>query len=109
MATNYLQQGDVLTYHNDTDNTIASGQAVLVGKRLGVALTDIMLDTTGALRMVGVFQLPKAAVDIDVGTPLYWQVSEQKLTKTATDNTLASSTFASATAADATIVIKINA
>jgi len=109
MATNYLQQGDVLDYLNDSEESIASGEVVLVGKRLSVALTDIAPGVVGAIQMVGVFNLPKAAEVISIGTPLYWKASQQQLTKTATGNILVGFAYANTTAADKTTAIKINA
>jgi len=109
MATNYLQKGDVIDYVNDSEEDIASGEVVLIGKRIGVALTDIVQDAVGAIQVVGVFQLPKAAEVISIGTLLYWKASDQHLTKTATGNILAGFACTSASAADTTIAIKINA
>jgi len=109
MAKNYLQQGDVLDYLNDNEAAIVSGAVVVIGKRVSVALTDIAPETVGAIQVVGVFNLPKAAEVVAMGTPLYWKASPQHLTKTATGNTLAGFACASTTAADKTIAIKINA
>ena len=109
MATNYLQKGDVLDYLNDSEDEIVSGDVVLLGKRLGVALTDIAYKSVGAIQVVGVFNLAKAAEDVTMGMPLYWKESQQQLTKTATGNILAGFACINTTAADTTVAIKINA
>ena len=109
MATNYLQKGDVLDYLNDNEGDIASGQVVVLGKRIGVALTDITANTVGAIQMVGVFNVAKAAEEFSIGLPLYWKASSQQLTKIVTGNTLAGFAFAAARAEDVTIALKLNA
>ncbi len=109
MAKNYLQKGDVLDYLNNSEEDIVSGEVILIGKRLSVALTDIVPDSVGAISVVGVFNLAKAAEEFSIGTPLYWKESQQHLTKTATGNILAGFACANTTAADTTIAIKINA
>lgn len=58
MATNYIQDGQVIDYAN-AGAAIASGDVVVVGNRIGVALVDIAATTgTGAVGFWGVFSLP---------------------------------------------------
>jgi len=80
MATNYVQTGDIHNFTN-AGSAISSGDVVVVGQRLGVALVDIAATTgTGAVQMVGVFDnIPKvtAAVIAD-GESLTWDVSAGK-------------------------------
>ena len=86
---NYIQDGDRLDYANSSGNTITSGTAVLVGKRVGVAVADIANNTTGVLAMEGVFNLPKLSTDVLAqGDLLYWDNTNKRLTSTTTSNTL---------------------
>lgn len=58
MAANYLQDGTVIDYAN-AGAAIASGDVVIVGNRIGVALVDIAATTgTGAVSFYGVYELP---------------------------------------------------
>lgn len=77
MATNYIQDGTVIDYAN-AGAAIASGDVVIVGNRIGVALVDIPATTgTGAVSFYGVYELPAvngaafvmgASVNYDVST-----------------------------------------
>ena len=82
MAKNYVQPGNVLD-HTAAANLV-SGQAVLVGKRLGVALTDIANGSQGPVSVEGVWSLPKKAGDTPAqGDLLYWSAADSALTTTA--------------------------
>lgn len=59
MSTNRIRGGHTLTWTNGTGNAVVSGQPVLVGKKLGIATTDIPVNATGELDMDGVFLLVK--------------------------------------------------
>lgn len=58
---NRIREGETLNYINETDATIVSGTAVHVGCLIGVAATDIEPGAEGALRLDGVYELPKTA------------------------------------------------
>lgn len=61
MANNFIQPGKVLDYVNTTTDTVVSGQVVLVGVILGVALGNIAPGQTGSVQIDGVFAVPKLA------------------------------------------------
>ncbi|MEK6531263.1 MAG: DUF2190 family protein [Deltaproteobacteria bacterium] len=85
---NYIQTGESLEYTAGAN--ITSGSGVLVGKRLGVAATDIANGSKGVLAMRGVFSLPKLSTDVVAqGDELYWDDTNKRLTLTATSNTKA--------------------
>lgn len=89
--------------------TITSGSGVLVGKRLGIATTDMVNGTKGSLAMEGVFNLPKLSTDVVAqGDLLYWDDTNKRLTTTATANTQAGFAFAAAGNGVTTVDIKIN-
>lgn len=74
MATNYEQPGKVIRYTAGAD--VVSGQVVVVGKILGVALEDIANGATGNVAIDGVFRVPKvSAAVIAAGENLTWDAS----------------------------------
>lgn len=77
MATNYVNEGTVLTFAN-TGAAISSGDVVVVGEILGVALEDIAATSgTGAVQIEGVFDVPKLdAAVIAQGEGVIWDSSE---------------------------------
>lgn len=104
---NYVMSGDVINYVAGA--TISSGQVLLIGKRIGVALTDIANGATGAVRMEGIFTVAKLSTDVVAqGDLLYWDDTNHRLTKTATDNTLAGYASAAAGNGVTTVEISIN-
>ena len=74
MATNHEQPGNVIRYTATAD--VVSGQVVVVGKILGVALQDIANTATGNVAITGVFRVPKvSAAIIAAGENLTWDAS----------------------------------
>lgn len=61
MAKNYYQDGTTMDWTNGTGKAVLSGQPVIVGSVVGVALGNIPADGEGVLKMTGVFVLPKVA------------------------------------------------
>lgn len=108
MAQNHIQPGAAMPYTNATAAAIVSGQGVLVGNRLCVAMGDIAIGATGELATQEVWELPKvAATAIGQGVDVYWDDTNKVITNVATANTLAGCAFAAAAAADATIQVKL--
>ena len=74
MATNYLTPGDVVQH--TAAAAISSGDVVVMGTRLGVALGDIANGETGSVMVRGVFRLPAlSAAVIAAGETLTWDIS----------------------------------
>ena len=74
MTTTAVQRGDVIDY--TAGSTIASGDVVVIGNIIGVALTDIANGSTGSVATRGVFTVPKvSAAVIAQGESLVWDVS----------------------------------
>ena len=95
MATNYVQDGKVISFTASAD--IESGQVVVVGSLVGISLADVASGSVGQLAVEGVFDVPAAAAAITVGAPVYWDADGDPYggtadsgaaTATATDNTL---------------------
>ncbi len=55
----YWQRGEAIDYVNPTENMIPANTVVILGKRIGIAGTDIPAGETGSLHMIGVFTIPK--------------------------------------------------
>lgn len=87
MAKNLVAPGDVLDYTVPSATTIASGDPVLIGDLLGVALIG---GTTGdmiPIQVEGVFTLAKTTGEAwTLGSKLYWSAGTSKVTTTATSN-----------------------
>lgn len=89
---NYIQEGDVLDVTPAAD--LASGAGFLIGTTttgiLGVAVAAIAANTVGAVRVRGVFELAKLSTDVVVvGSQLYWDDTNKRLTLTSTNNSFA--------------------
>jgi len=73
MARNYINDGAFINFTAAAD--IASGQGVVVGSVLGVALESVKTGAVGGAAIFGAFELPKlAGADIAQGDPLIWDV-----------------------------------
>lgn len=61
MAKNFINKGETITWTNGTGTAVASGDPVVVGNLVCVALTDIASGAVGVLATEGVWELPKTA------------------------------------------------
>jgi len=110
MAQNHIQEGAAMPYTNATAADIASGDVVLVGNKVCVALGDIAIGASASLACTEVWELPKvAATVIGQGATVYWDATAKVITNVATANTLAGFAFVAAASADATIQVKLAA
>lgn len=108
MTTKFVQPGEVIDYTAGAN--IASGQVVLMGARIGVALKAIANGETGPMQVTGVFNVAKLSTDnMAQGALLYWDNTNSRLTTTASGNTLAGFAAAAAAASTTSVNIKINA
>ena len=108
MTTKFVQPGEVI--HYTAGANIASGQVVLMGARIGVALKAIANGETGPMQVTGVFNIAKLSTDnMAQGALLYWDNTNSRLTTTASGNTLAGFAAAAAAATTTSVNIKINA
>jgi predicted RecA/RadA family phage recombinase len=75
MATNYISGGDTIAWTN-AGTAVVSGQVVVVGKIIGVAMVDIANAATGTVAVRGVFTVPKVSgAVIAQGENLVWDAS----------------------------------
>lgn len=72
MARNFVENGNTISINNTGADDIESGDPVVIGSVVAVAITDIKAGSVGDGFATGVFQLPKlAADDISVGDAVF--------------------------------------
>lgn len=102
---NYVQEGKRLTH--TAAATIVSGQPVLVGKRLGIATTDIASGEKGSLAMCGVFTVTKLQSAVFAqGDDGYWDNTNSRVTTVSAGNTLAG--YAHSAAGSGVVTMELN-
>ena len=85
MNARYWQRGETLDY--TATEAVTNGQVVSLGNRIGVAGNDIAEDATGALHVTGVYIMDKKASEkITMGTPVYYDATEDEITATEKGN-----------------------
>lgn len=105
---NFVQEGHVLDYTPGAP--VASGAVVVIGVRVGIAVSDIAANATGALRVKGVVELAKLGSDVVAqGALLYWDAANSRLTTTASGNVLAGYAAQAAGNGVTTIWLHLNA
>ena len=108
MTTKYVMSGDVIDY--PAGSAVSSGQILLIGNRIGVALTAIAAGAVGAVRVQGVFTVAKLSTDVVAqGDLLYWDAGNTRLTTTASTHKLAGYAFKAAGSGVTTVEVNINA
>lgn len=113
MSAKYWQRGETIDY-TPTDD-LANGDVVDLATRIGVAGNDIPAGETGAVHVVGVFEIPKATGAVTVGQALYWDKAAENITTVAStgespsvvNNTPAGWAVAAAGSSDATVLVKL--
>lgn len=107
---NFIQPGEIMEFAN-SGAAIASGDMVVVGDRVGVAVVDIAATTgSGSVSMEGVYSLPKTTGQAWVqGDKLFLDTSTDKLTNVATANTPAGYAFEAAGTSATTGLCKLDA
>lgn len=115
---NFISDGKRLEWYNDSGSPVISGQVVLAGSLVGVAVEDIASTGTGALALQGVFALPKGVLStcaLTVGQAVYWDASGAVVTgtiasgvyPTATANVFVGKVTKAATAAATTVQVRL--
>lgn len=97
MATNLIQDGEVLNWTNGSGSAVTAGTVIPLLSRCGIALVDIANASTGSVALEGVWTVPKATgATWSFGEALYWDATASKVTTTSTGNTPAGCAFAAA-------------
>lgn len=108
MTSKFVQPGDVLDY--TPGGAVANGKMVVTGVRVGIALAAIAAGATGPLAVRGVFTYAKLSTDnIAQGALVYYDAANDRLTTTASGNTLAGYAAGAAAAATTTVNVSLNA
>lgn len=106
MTSKYVQRGDVVQVTPNAD--VANNEVVLLGTRIGVAITAIASGKQGSVQVEGVFELKKKTTDAPAqGASLYWDNTNKELTTTSAGNTLAGWAWKAAANGDTTVQIKL--
>ncbi|SEN58216.1 Predicted phage recombinase, RecA/RadA family [Gemmobacter aquatilis] len=104
---NYIQKGDTLTI--PAPAAVASGFPVIAGAIVGIASGGAASGAPVDVATVGVFELPKVAADnFVVGAAVYWDVTAELATSTATDNTKLGVAVATAAASTASVNVRLS-
>ncbi|MGL6290681.1 MAG: DUF2190 family protein [Silanimonas sp.] len=107
MTTRFKQMGDVLDHTPGT--AVVSGQVLVIGTLVGVALANIAAGQTGSVQVAGVFELPKVPADVIAqGALVYWAAGTSQITTTSAGNTLAGKAAYAAAAATTTVQVLLN-
>lgn len=87
MAKNFVQPGDTITI--PAPSAVISGDLVISGAIVGVALADAASGKPVSVKTTGVFDLPKVSAQgwAAIGTLIYWDATDKVATTTATSNT----------------------
>lgn len=98
---NFIQNGEVIEVAAPA--AVASGDLVVVGSLIGVAVKAAASGEMVAIQLEGVFDLPKAAGAVAVGDKLYFDPVAKVLTKTSSNYTLLAVAVAAAANGDAKV------
>ena len=105
---NYIQPGDVINHVAAAD--IDSGDVVVMGQRIGIAMADIADTTTGAVAVKGVFELDVVTAGaIAQGALVYWDVADAEINASASGNIPAGYAAKAKVSGNTTILVNINA
>ena len=103
---NYVQPGNALTF--TATAAVLAGEGVLQGNLFGVAATDADTGEDFEAAIVGVFELPKAAVALSRGARAYWSSSNSNVTGTASGNALIGAVTDDVVAGASTVNVRLN-
>ena len=99
MKNKILDCGETLPYSAGV--AVTSGQPILIGVTLGVAVAAYASTDEGMYDIEGVFVLDKATSQAHaVGAKVYWDDSAKKITTTSSGNTLCGIVWKAALSAD---------
>ena len=107
MANNYYQDSDIIDYTAGAD--VASGELVIQGSFVGVAIKDIATGETGAIKRTGVWSLVKAATVVFAqGDPAYYNATTKEITDVTSGNTLVGTVAYPAVADDEDVKVSLD-
>ena len=103
----FIQDGKFID-HTPT-GALASGDVVVQGDLVGVAVRPLAANELGSLMVDGIFDFTKnTGVAYTVGTILYWDDTNNVVTTTATGNKQIGKAARAAASADTTVRVRIS-
>ncbi len=99
---NFVESGDTFDVVLTAD--AEPGDLAVVGELVGVLVNGGSIGDEVAAKRYGAYWYPKVAGVLNQGDKVYLKADENKLTKTATGNTLVGYAFADASAGDADVM-----
>lgn len=116
MKASYWQKGESLDYINPTKKRIEAGTVLILGKRIGIAGTDIEVGALGSVHVSGVYEFDKKdKEELAVGSEVYW--TEDGITSaassgegtSASSNVMAGFVAVKSSSDSQKVLVKINA
>jgi predicted RecA/RadA family phage recombinase len=109
MARNYVQEGCVVDWTNNSGGAVTSGAPVVIGySRMGIALVDIASNAVGSVQVEGVFTLAKASGTITQGQKLWWDAANAEIVNAPAKNAyFIGYAFRGAATGDATVDVEL--
>jgi predicted RecA/RadA family phage recombinase len=103
----FIQEGHYIDH--TPASALASGDVVVQGDLVGVALRPLAAGETGALAVDGIFDFNKSTgVAFTVGTLLYWDDTNNVVTTTSAGNKAIGKVVRAAALADTTVRIRVS-
>lgn len=107
MATNFVQPGNNLSIPAPVG--VTSGNPVIAGAVVGIALNTALAGETVDVATVGVWRMPKVAADaVALGAVVYWNPTTKLATITATGATKLGVAVTAAAAGDAQVNVRLS-
>ena len=109
MAQNYIQSGDVMPHIVPASTTITSGDVVIIGLLVAVALGSGVADDTIQVKTKGVFSLNKLTTSgntFEQGDRVYYDTTAKKCTSDTTKTPIGYA-YAEAAQADTTMEVML--
>lgn len=108
MASNFIQPGHVMDWTNSTDADVKSGDVVVLGERIGIAAVDIAVGDQGAVKVTGVWVLPKSNAAYTQGQEPFWNPATGKVVAATAEGAVSAGyVWDNAEAGDTVVHIKI--
>ncbi len=103
----FIQEGHYIDH--TPASALASGDVVVQGDLVGVALRPLAAGETGALAVDGIFDFNKSTgAAFTVGTLLYWDDTNNVVTTTSAGNKAIGKVVRAAALADTTVRIRVS-
>ncbi|PCJ55880.1 MAG: hypothetical protein COA70_02030 [Planctomycetota bacterium] len=103
---NYIQPGIALDFVAATD--LVGGQGLLLENTFGVVAGDALTGEDAVMDVVGVYDLPMAAVSPPQFKKAFWDDAAKLVTDVSTSNTLIGTFTKGGTSGDATINVRLS-